>query len=264
MGFCACIDNWTGDDCSIPGYSCDDSCHDCWGPLDIHCDSCYDGYALTRTYTEAEVAWFAEARRDFDIQTPWEERDGEYRMCKLCQPGCKACAISQDENVTDADASGANFEIFASRALPTETYCTTCYAGWYWVPTGEPGTPAPGTCEPCHISCAACTGPGVNECLYCFDDRELKTGISIYVHGAVLTTGDFCICKEGTVSDNFMVCFSDCPIAMEIVEGGFCTAIDSANQLSLGAHSTGLGENTREYGWWTPTGYNTQPLCRSA
>jgi hypothetical protein len=60
-----------------------------------------------------------------------------------------------------------------------------------------------------------------------------------------------------------MVCYLDCPIAMTVEIYSFCTPEESWNVLSTGAYSTGVGENTREYGWWTPTGYNTQPLCRS-
>ena len=75
QGICVCVGKYTGDDCSIPGIDCHDSCEECYGTEFHQCSSCKEGQILTRVYLPAELSWIG-------INKPigYDELDGVYSV----------------------------------------------------------------------------------------------------------------------------------------------------------------------------------------
>lgn len=180
------------------------------------------GSALTRVYSPAELSWVA-------INKPngYDETDGKMAICKPCMPGCKTCTLEPEDEVLDKYDTAIQDTIVSTVGSNRGDQCTSCYAGWYFEATtswtdyydGEGLFNGQyGTCEPCHCSCSACTGPGEHECLYCLDDRTL-------VHKTIEgVEGDYCMCKDDTVSDNFYACLNACPATMWPDDDNWCVA----------------------------------------
>lgn len=195
-------------------------------------------------------------------------------ICKPCHPGCKTCTLGLEQDTISYDFTDS-FETAANSGSTTDGQCTSCYAGWYFVASSSDTVDGIyngdmvdglyidiGTCEPCHLSCSACTGPGPNECLYCYDDRTLVqvTEDSDLMQGALVNreAGDWCMCKDGTLSDNLFTCFAgpECPVSLIPLDDNWCAIHEYADPLIQNAKFYFPYDDMM----WDESGLNTPPL----
>ena len=159
---CVCLDGYYMNGAGNC-IKCHDACQTCTGPANTQCLGCSSlGVTAAGNTCNCALGHYASPTQ-----------------CLPCVPGCSACTGPANGDCTACDAEATN------PSTPNNcASCRTTGGGYTW-------NALAGRCDQdgCHVSCALCNGPGINQCTSC---RSHGTG------GSALTTGQgACSCRNG-------------------------------------------------------------------
>ncbi|XP_067430805.1 proprotein convertase subtilisin/kexin type 5 [Thunnus thynnus] len=135
-----------------------------------------------------------------------EVEDPDYDDCMACEEGCRQCVLYNPRHCLSCIEGFYNFQDGCYKNCPAKTYsmeeemtcvpcddnCVSCDEHeCYWCetdlflsegrcvsmcPDGFYGDEDTNDCEECHSDCVTCSGPELNDCLLCEEDRTLENG----------------------------------------------------------------------------------------